>query len=397
MPHNQIFAEADSSCSSKVSLGEPLGQMGKSSANQNQRFNSVKNQPKEEMLNDKIYSLNGRSVSSTPPSVRVFNADLNSFVDERHRKPTQSRTDISKINLRSGEDIENKNHGGSIEDDEDDDDDDQDIDDENIDDEDIDTDLDGNSFDNGNRKKKTRTVFSRNQVFQLESTFDMKRYLSSSERSSLANSLQLTETQIKIWFQNRRNKWKRQLAAEIETNNNLANVIQHQQHPNNHQLPQGNRGPSYMMQQSNPTQLHSHHPSAPSNQRMVRVPVIYHQNESSSNNHKSTNFLNSPEIESHGLINSSSLSSSSHSSLSSPLQQGHSQSAAAVAAAAVLNNMAAAQQFGHQSAPNLINSSPANGNTLLSPSMLAAAAYYAAQFGPNASPGPLKQPVTGIL
>ncbi|XP_016089984.1 homeobox protein HMX1-like [Sinocyclocheilus grahami] len=69
------------------------------------------------------------------------------------------------------------------------------------------------------RKKKTRTVFSRSQVFQLESTFDMKRYLSSSERAGLAASLHLTETQVKIWFQNRRNKWKRQLAADLETVN----------------------------------------------------------------------------------------------------------------------------------------------------------------------------------
>lgn len=71
----------------------------------------------------------------------------------------------------------------------------------------------------GKRKKKTRTVFSRSQVFQLESTFDMKRYLSSSERAGLAASLHLTETQVKIWFQNRRNKWKRQLAAELEAAN----------------------------------------------------------------------------------------------------------------------------------------------------------------------------------
>ena len=46
------------------------------------------------------------------------------------------------------------------------------------------------------RKKKTRTVFSRSQIFQLESTFDMKRYLSSSERANLAASLHLTETQV---------------------------------------------------------------------------------------------------------------------------------------------------------------------------------------------------------
>ncbi|KAL4231093.1 Homeobox protein hmx3 [Mactra antiquata] len=86
------------------------------------------------------------------------------------------------------------------------------------------------------RKKKTRTVFSRSQVFQLESTFDMKRYLSSSERAGLAASLQLTETQVKIWFQNRRNKWKRQLAAELEAAN-MAHTAAH---------------------------------------RMVRVPILYH-------------------------------------------------------------------------------------------------------------------------
>ncbi|XP_061843799.1 H6 family homeobox 4 [Nerophis lumbriciformis] len=65
-------------------------------------------------------------------------------------------------------------------------------------------------------KKKTRTIFSKRQIFQLETTFDMKRYLSSAERACLANSLQLTETQVKIWFQNRRNKLKRQISSEID-------------------------------------------------------------------------------------------------------------------------------------------------------------------------------------
>ncbi|XP_065071187.1 homeobox protein HMX2-like [Rhopilema esculentum] len=69
------------------------------------------------------------------------------------------------------------------------------------------------------KRKKTRTVFSRRQVYQLESAFELKRYLSSSERASLASSLKLSETQVKIWFQNRRNKWKRQLATELEFSN----------------------------------------------------------------------------------------------------------------------------------------------------------------------------------
>lgn len=56
--------------------------------------------------------------------------------------------------------------------------------------------LNGGGGGGSKRKKKTRTVFSRSQVFQLESTFDVKRYLSSSERAGLAASLHLTETQV---------------------------------------------------------------------------------------------------------------------------------------------------------------------------------------------------------
>ncbi|KAH3788117.1 homeobox protein HMX3-A-like [Dreissena polymorpha] len=66
------------------------------------------------------------------------------------------------------------------------------------------------------KKKKSRTVFSRSQIYQLEAAFDMKRYLSSAERAGLASSLKLSETQIKIWFQNRRNKWKRQINGEMD-------------------------------------------------------------------------------------------------------------------------------------------------------------------------------------
>ncbi|XP_022345249.2 uncharacterized protein LOC111137847 [Crassostrea virginica] len=68
--------------------------------------------------------------------------------------------------------------------------------------------------DNPKNRKKTRTVFSRHQIFYLESAFDAKRYLSSTERSEIASTLNLTETQVKVWFQNRRNKWKSQLASD---------------------------------------------------------------------------------------------------------------------------------------------------------------------------------------
>lgn len=69
---------------------------------------------------------------------------------------------------------------------------------------------------NCSRKKRSRAAFSHAQVFELERRFAQQRYLSGPERTELAKSLRLTETQVKIWFQNRRYKTKRKQIQQHE-------------------------------------------------------------------------------------------------------------------------------------------------------------------------------------
>ena len=60
------------------------------------------------------------------------------------------------------------------------------------------------------RKRKLRTVFTEKQLEGLELKFNEKKYLSVPDRMELANRLELSETQVKTWFQNRRMKCKKQ-------------------------------------------------------------------------------------------------------------------------------------------------------------------------------------------
>ncbi|XP_067036163.1 homeobox protein Nkx-2.5-like [Acropora muricata] len=59
-------------------------------------------------------------------------------------------------------------------------------------------------------RRKPRVLFSQAQVYELERRFKQQKYLSAPERDHLASMLKLTSNQVKIWFQNKRYKCKKQ-------------------------------------------------------------------------------------------------------------------------------------------------------------------------------------------
>ncbi|XP_063047676.1 ventral anterior homeobox 1 [Engraulis encrasicolus] len=66
------------------------------------------------------------------------------------------------------------------------------------------------------RPKRTRTSFTAEQLYRLEMEFQRCQYVVGRERTELARQLNLSETQVKVWFQNRRTKQKKDQGKDTE-------------------------------------------------------------------------------------------------------------------------------------------------------------------------------------
>ena len=119
------------------------------------------------------------------------------------------------------------------------------------------------------QRRKRRVLFSQAQVYELERRFKQQKYLSAPEREHLAQMINLTPTQVKIWFQNHRYKCKRAQKDKEKVSSDAAS----DQSPNQSDEEDIDITPSQQQQQQEP--------------RRVAVPVLVKDGKPT-NNHQET-------------------------------------------------------------------------------------------------------------
>jgi homeobox protein LBX len=72
------------------------------------------------------------------------------------------------------------------------------------------------------KRRKSRTAFTNQQIYELEKRFLYQKYLTPADRDEIAQTLGLTNAQVITWFQNRRAKLKRDL-EELKNDVTAAN------------------------------------------------------------------------------------------------------------------------------------------------------------------------------